>query len=364
MNNTHHLFNSLKIKNVTIKNRTALAPMTRISTRGDGIPTEKMAQYYRRFAEGGFGLIITEGTYTDKHYAQAYPNQPGITCEKQRKGWEAVVKSTKKAGGKIILQLMHAGALSQHLSNTRSASAVPPIGSMMAGYSEKSGAFPTPHAMNGAEIDQAIEGFAKSAQRAEEAGFDGVEIHGANGYLIDQFLSDYTNQREDMYGGDIQSRSHFLIETITNIRLVASPDFLVGVRVSQGKINDASYRWPGGVKDAEYLFPNIESAGADYIHFASAGKGFEHGSHTSDGVSLPQLAKLLCHIPVIANGSLHEHQEYSRIITERHADMIAIGKCALVNPDWPIKVEKNMNLEKFPEDFFRNGVSLNNTGGY
>ncbi len=352
------ILKGMAVNQLQLNNRVVVAPMTRVSTRGDGVPTEQMEKYYRRYAEGGFGLTITEGTYTDRSFSQAYPNQPGITNAQQQKGWENIVHSTHQAGGKIILQLMHAGALSQHLSNTRSASPVQPMRHMLEGYSNKHGRFPLPQAMNLSEIDDVISGFSSSAMRAEEAGFDGVEVHAANGYLLDQFLTDYTNDREDQYGGSVENRCRLSAQIIASIKRSVSSHFIVGVRVSQGKVNDFDYVWLNGINDGKIIFSSLKNAGADYIHFASEGKGFDHGCLTRNGESLPKLARELTGLPVIANGGLDNSSEATRILEDGHADLIALGTGALANPDWPERLKANDDISLFNPDMFTVGVTV------
>jgi 2,4-dienoyl-CoA reductase-like NADH-dependent reductase (Old Yellow Enzyme family) len=352
------LFETTAIKQLQLNNKLVVAPMTRVSTYGDGVATTQMKDYYRRYAEGGFGLTITEGVYTDRLFSQAYPNQPGISNAQQQTAWQAVARASHQAGGKIILQLMHGGALSQHLSNTRSASSIQPMRHMLQGYSKKQGRFPLPHAMNLAEIDDVISGFCDSAKRAEDAGFDGVEVHAANGYLLDQFITDYSNDREDQYGGSVENRCRLSSEIITAIQRVVSCDFAVGIRVSQGKVNDFDYTWPNGVDDAKIIFMSLKNAGADYLHFASEGKGFNHGSLTKDGQSLPKLARDLSSLTVIANGGLDNPSEARRIIADGHADLIALGSGALANPDWPIRLRAEDQLKPFNPEMFSLGVTV------
>lgn len=349
---------SVVVNQLRLNNRVVVAPMTRVSTRGDGVPTAQMEKYYRRYSEGGFGLVITEGAYTDRSFAQAYPNQPGMTNEQQLNGWKKIVHATHEAGGRIILQLMHAGALSQHLSNTRSASSIQPLRRMLEGYSKKQGRFPVPQAMNLSDIDDAIRGFSESAARAEEAGFDGVEIHAANGYLLDQFLTEYTNEREDQYGGSVENRCRLSAEVTAAVKKSVSGQFIVGVRVSQGKVNDFDYVWPNGVEEGEIIFNSLKYAGADYIHFASEGKGFDHGCLTREGQSLPKLARAITGLPVIANGGLDNPSEANRILAGGHADLIALGTGALANPDWPVRFKDRDDMTRFNPEMFTYGVTV------
>jgi 2,4-dienoyl-CoA reductase-like NADH-dependent reductase (Old Yellow Enzyme family) len=160
-----------------------------------------MSDYYAAFADGGFGLVVTEGLYTDKAYSQGYLFQPGLSDEAQGSGWRPIVERVHAHGARMIAQLMHAGALSQekaYRTSTRGPSAVRPKGQQMAFY-RGTGEYPLPVAMSAVEISEAVGGFAKAAVLAKEAGFDGVEVHGANGYLLDQFLSEGVNLRDDRY---------------------------------------------------------------------------------------------------------------------------------------------------------------------
>jgi 2,4-dienoyl-CoA reductase-like NADH-dependent reductase (Old Yellow Enzyme family) len=269
-----------------------------------------------------------------------------------------VVEAVKRHDGRILLQLMHAGALSQHLSNTRAPSRITPMRSMLNGYSRKQGQYPTPHAMNLSEIDQVKAGYLAAATAAEEAGFDGVEIHAANGYLLDQFITEYTNIREDSYGGSVENRIRLCGDIIRDIRHQQGDDFLISVRLSQGKVNDFNYLWGGGCDDGNVIFRAVDDAGASCIHFASEGKGFDHGCLTRERESLPRLARESTGLPVIANGGLHVPEEAARILRDGHADLIALGTGALANPDWPLRLAKGQDMHTFSADFFRNGVNL------
>ena len=218
--------------------------------------------------------------------------------------------------------------------------------------------YPTPQAMNLAEIDAAIEGFALSAKRAEDAGFHGVEIHAANGYLLDQFLTDYTNQREDAYGGSIENRVRLTCEVIAAVKSVTASGFIVGVRLSQGKVNDFDYLWPGGVNDAKIIFREIARVRPSYIHFASEGKGFEHGCFTRDGQSIARIGRELTGIPMIANGGMHSPQLAEQTLSEGHADLVSLGTGALANPSWPVLIKNELPLQAFSPSLFNDGVRI------
>lgn len=348
-----HLFDRFALAGLELKNRIAVAPMTRTSASREGIPNEAMLNYYTRYAEGDFGLIISEGTYTDKAYSQGYEGQPGITDEAQIGGWRKITEAAHRAGARMFCQLMHAGALSQgniHREETVAPSAVRPVGEQLTFYGG-SGPYPLPREMTLGEIAEAIAGFAAAAVNARDAGFDGVEIHGANGYLLDQFLTTYTNQRTDEYGGGVGRRIVFAARVIQAVRKAVGPDFPVGIRLSQSKVNDYDYKWPGGEHDAQIIFGATAEASADFIHVTEY--QVFRPAFSDEGPTLAALAKNCGRLPVIANGGVNDPGLAEELIARGEMDVIAIGKAALANKDWPQKVASGRPLEEFrPEAFF------------
>ncbi len=230
---TSALFAPIVINGHTVKNRLSVAPMTRITATEDGRATETMTRYYERFARGGFGAVITEGIYTDQAFSQGYVHQPGMTDEVQANAWKPVVSGIKAHGALAIAQLMHAGAISQSnrfRDTTVGPSAIQPKGEQMAFYHGK-GRYAVPAAISDEQIADVVTGFAESAARAIEiAGFDAIEIHGANGYLLDQFLTDYANTRSDRWGGTTQNRVRLILETLKAVREKVGAEVPVGVR--------------------------------------------------------------------------------------------------------------------------------------
>ncbi|MFC4375516.1 NADH:flavin oxidoreductase [Nocardia halotolerans] len=330
-----------------LRNRFAVAPMTRVSATPDGVPTTQMAEYYREYAAGGFGLIVTEGIYTDATHSQGYFNQPGLVTPEQLSGWRAVTDSVHEAGAAIVAQLMHAGAISQGNSfgfETVGPSAVAPRGQMMVDYGGAGGAWSAPREMTAADLDQAVAGFVAAAVNARDAGFDGVEIHGANGYLLDQFLTDYTNLRTDEYGGSVRNRIRLTARVLAAVR-DAVGDFPVGVRLSQTKVNDFTYRWPGGEADARIVFEALREA--SYLHIASEGRDFIETARFPSGATITGLARELTGRPVIANGGMHDLNQAADVLTGGHADVLSVGRGALANPDLPRRVESGAPLDPF-----------------
>ncbi|HET7579091.1 MAG TPA: NADH:flavin oxidoreductase [Bacillales bacterium] len=340
------LFQDFTLNGLTLKNGIAVSPMTRTSGTEDGQVTDQIINYYERYAKGGFSLIFTEGLYLDESYSQGYYNQPGIANSKQMEGWRKVVDAVHKHDAAIFAQLMHAGALSQgnHYTETRIApSAVQPKGEQLEMYGGH-GKFPVPEEITVQQIRQAVEAFADSAVRAKRAGFDGIEIHGANGYIIDQFLTDYTNQRTDEYGGTLTKRLRFAKEVIHAVRDAVGPDYPVSIRLSQGKVNDFTHKWESGEADATVIFEAIAEAGVDFIHvteYDATQPAFGAGQ------TLAALAKKYGRLPVIANGNLEEPDKAEQLVASGNADVITLGKGALANPDWPNRIKEGLPLEDF-----------------
>jgi 2,4-dienoyl-CoA reductase-like NADH-dependent reductase (Old Yellow Enzyme family) len=321
---------------LALANRLAVAPMTRVTATPEGLPTERMVEYYRGFAKGGFALVFSEGIYPDKAYSQGYLNQPGLADDDQARAWQAVTSAVHAEGAKIAAQLMHAGALSQgnrHRDNRVGPSAIRPKGEQMPFY-YGNGFYAVPEEMTESQIEDAIGGFAASAKRAVDvAGFDAVEIHGANGYLLDQFLTEYSNQRTDRWGGNVTHRVRLLVETIRRVKRAVGAKAPVGIRISQGKVNDFHAKWAGAEVDAAIIFSSLADAGVDFIHvteFEAWRPAFEAGT-----ASLATLAKTYApDVTIIANGSLHDIDRATQMLRSG-VDVIALGRGALANPDLP-----------------------------
>ena len=344
------LLSPFRLGTLALRNRVAVASMTRVSATADGLATGRMAKYYRAFAEGGFGLVITEGIYTDKAFAQGYLHQPGLADDAQETAWRRVVANVHASGSKIIARLMHAGALSQgntHHAGTVGPSAVLPKGAQMANF-RGSGPYRMPEEISPGDIAWAVGGFATAAVRARDAGFDGVEVHGANGYLLDQFLTEGVNLRTDAYGGSATARVRLMAETVSAVRAAVGPGILVGVRVSQTKVNDHTHGWLGRVDKARTVFQALAASRADYIHTT------EHEAwrpaFKDGGLSLAALARKYGGLPVIANGALHDPIRAAAMLDAGETDMIALARGALADVDWPDRICDGRPLQEFDRD--------------
>jgi len=340
------LFTPVRIGPLRLENRLSVAPMTRVSASEQGTPTDRMRDYYTAFARGGFGLVITEGIYTDREYSQGYLFQPGLTDDLQQRAWARIVESVHAHGAKIFAQLMHAGALSQgnrFRDRTAGPSPVEPKGEQLPFYRGQ-GRYGTPVPMDQAQIDAAVEGFARAAERAFAAGFDGVEVHAANGYLIDQFITRHSNRRNDGYGGGTANRLRLLEQVVAAIRQRVAGNRVVGVRISQGKVNDFHHKWEQGLDDAKAIFGALRELPLDYVHTTE----FEAWQPAfGAGRSLAALAGEFTGLPVIANGSLHQPQRASAMVASSDASLVSLGRGALTHADWPRRVDEGREVLEF-----------------
>lgn len=355
------LFDNVTLHHHKLANRLAVAPMTRRSASPEGIPTEVMADYYQDFAKGGFSLIITEGTYTDADFSQSDINQPGIVQEAQVAGWKKVVEKVHDYGALFICQLMHGGALSQYSEATIGPSAVRPVGIRATEAGGLKGQFPVPREMTAKDFEMVKAGYVDSARRAVKAGFDGIEIHAANGYLFDQFITGHTNLRLDNYGGSVRNRLRFLMEVFAAIKDAVPSDFIIGIRLSESKVNDLPYRWPGGSATADKIFTILSEIDPAYYHIAAEGGRWERECLYPDGRSSTGIAKLLTGVPIIANGGMHDINLAESLLNSNQADLISIGRAALANPNWPNLVAAGKPVIPFFKELIKPSLTLEHT---
>ena len=360
MSNFSQLFTETKISTLKLRNRLVVAPMTRVSATPNGIPTEIMREHYEDYAKGGWGLIITEGTYIDEQYSQGYRNQPGIANKRHIDSWRKIVEAVHKTNTPIFLQLIHAGGLIQE--NIYNKYAIAPsktelLGKMLPHYYGE-GKFPIPMEITKHQILETIKNFSLAAKNAMEAGFDGVEIHGANGYLLDQFLTLFSNQRDDEYGGNIENRIRFHCEVLESILDTVKGKIPVGMRISQTKVNNFEYEWPGGEQDAAFIFKKMKSIGPNYLHI-STHKGLEPVWQTENNLSF--YAKKYFEGKVIACGGLHVPEKAENLLKNKEADLAAVGKGAIANPNLPKDIQLGRSINEFVPEMIRPLATIENT---
>ena len=337
---TEALFTPVSINRLRLPNRIVMAPMTRAASPG-GIPGPDVAAYYRRRAEGGVGLIVTEGTWIP-HPAAGFTSQvPRFFGEDALAGWRRVSVEVHAAGGRIFPQLWHVGACLS--MNETLGPDVLPVGP--SGVGRPAG---TPsRAMTEADIEAVVEAYAQAAEHARTLGFDGIEIHAAHGYLIDQFFNPATNHRTDAYGGDITGRTRFGAEVVRAIRRRTAPDFPIVLRYSQWKLHDYAAKplaSPGEL--AQFLAPLVD-AGVDA--FDCSTRRYWEPEFEGSPLNLAGWTKKLTGLPTITVGSVTLTNELmsglpqadttgiddllDRLAREEF-DLVAVGRALLANPSW------------------------------
>lgn len=303
-----------------LPNRVVMAPMTRSRAEADGNPTELMESYYEQRA--GAGLIITEGVIVSPQ-GRGYPNTPGIFTDEQAARWARIVAAVHRADGRIFAQLWHVGRTSHPSLQPDgalpvSASAIAPEGQ----FYSADGMMPyvTPRALETEEVRGVVDDFRRAAELARRAGFDGVEIHGANGYLIDQFLRDGTNHRTDRYGGPVQNRTRFMLEVVEAVCGVFGAD-RVGVRLSP------LYALQG-MRDS--------APQATFVHAAAAlrafGLAYLHVVELGSGPFDWQALRTAFGGRYVANGG-YDRERAEAVIDAGQADLVAFGTPFIANPD-------------------------------
>ncbi|MEL7042544.1 MAG: NADH:flavin oxidoreductase [Pseudomonadota bacterium] len=355
---TEKLFQPTNIRSLELRNRVVMAPMTRQLSPGN-FPNEDVIEYYVRRAEGGTGLIISEGTCVDHPASNGYPDVPYFYGEKALKGWKVITEKIHQHGCAFFPQLWHVGAMRETGSQPDpKIEAVSPSGLIAPGVRHG-------RTMTLKDIEDVIGAFGRAARSAADIETDGVEIHGAHGYLIDQFFWEGSNHRMDKYGGGLVERSRFASEIITEVRRNLNVEQVLSFRMSQWKQQEFQARLAQSPKELEALLMPLVSAGVDVFH-CSTRRFWEPEFEESD-LNLAGWVKKITGKPTITVGSvgldaayiesdkktgvvqiedLTEVANFQSLdrLTERLSreefDLVAVGRAMLANPDWANKVKQ------------------------
>ena len=342
------LFAPLSVGDIDVPNRVFMAPLTRNRAQADGTPAEMAVEYYRQRA--GAGLIISEATQISA-MGKGYLDTPGIHEEAHVEAWKKITDAVHDAGGHIVLQLWHVGRISHSSLLPDGAAPLAPSAIKAEAMTFTANGFePTsaPEAMTLDDIRRTIDDYANAAANAIKAGFDGVEIHGANGYLINQFIADGSNTREDDYGGSIENRLRFLRE-VTEAVTSTIPAGRTGIRLSPyGKVNDLKERDPQATFSA--AIAELNRFDLAYLHFVE-----RFGPETSEGemAALAQLAREWNGL-FIPNGRFSA-EEAANWIEGGKADAVSFGKPFISNPDLPARFAAGVGLNPWHDDTFYGG---------
>jgi 2,4-dienoyl-CoA reductase-like NADH-dependent reductase (Old Yellow Enzyme family) len=341
------LFRPFQARNFELPNRIVMAPMTRSFSPG-GIPGANVAEYYEKRAADGVGLILTEGTLIERPAAGNEPDVPKFYGAEALAGWAEVVKRVHGAGGKIWPQLWHVGAL----RNPAVKWAPPTPLESPSGISRPGK--PSGLAMTEADVADTINAFANAAASAQVLGFDGIELHGAHGYLIDQFFWAGSNERTDQWGGaSIGQRTRFAAEVIRAVRAAVGPGFPIGIRLSQWKQQDFPARLASSPEELSQWLAPLVDAGADVLHCSQ--RRFWEPEFEGSALNFAGWAKKLTGLPAITVGSIGLSGEFVasysgeasqpaslddlvRRLDQEEFDLVAVGRAILADPHWVSKV--------------------------
>lgn len=336
MSNTDALLSAGKLGGIDIGNRVVMAPMTRNRANADGTPNDIMRDYYTQRASAG--LIVAEGTWPVAA-GQAYNRQPGIETSKHIKGWRAITDSVHRAGGKIVLQIMHAGRIGSHHIKGTGVATVAPSAIQARGqvHTDSAGMQPydTPIALSTEQVWQVIEEHRQASVNALEAGFDGVELHCTSGYLPMQFLCSDSNQREDEFGGSAKGRAKFAEECLRAMAMVFGAD-RVGLRMNPGNcFNDTNDEYPEQSHIA--LLESIANLGMGYLHMMRS---------PTESIDAFKIGREAYAGSLILNDSF-DASTASSAISSGQADAVSFARHYIANPDFVKRIADKVPLTRF-----------------
>lgn len=342
------LYSGFSASSLELRNRFVMAPMTRENSPG-GIPTANNVEYYRARAAGGVGMIITEGTLVRAPAAGSSASMPHMYGEESAAGWRSVVEAVHGEDAAIVSQLMHMGVMRGDEPEFRpEVSTVGPSGIGIHGE-------PIGRALTLPDMDAIKDAYVESAKLASDLGFDGVEIHGGHGMVLDTFIWDQTNRREDAYGGSLRNRVRFPVEVVTAVREVLGPDFPISYRFSQWKVGRYDAAVASDPAELEQILCSLAEAGVDIFHLSTRRfwlPAFPSENSADRHMGLSGWAKKLTGLPTIMVGSVgvdhpfvgdeaadnRSRDEKLRLVVEKFErgefDLLALGRPLLADPEW------------------------------
>jgi 2,4-dienoyl-CoA reductase-like NADH-dependent reductase (Old Yellow Enzyme family) len=339
------VFSPFQLKGFTLKNRLGVAPMTRMSSPGDSIPRRDVLDFLVRRAQNGAALVYTEAIVTDYESAQGYPGQARLVTQRQIEAWRPVVEAIRAAGAVAVMQMFHCGRIAWPEINPAGriiapSPLIPRDINVLTGQP-----YQLPDAMSQFDIDHVIVGFVETARGAVAAGFDGIEIHAAHGYLISQFLSSYTNQRTDGYGGSVANRLRFLQEIIRAVAQVIPADRLLLVRLSDWGVTDMDISLFGTKEEYQEIITALSGEPIDAISVSAY--DYKHlAFNTSQNMA--QITREVTSLPIMICGKIHDRATAADALKD--ADIALSAKSFLLNPNWVEDVRQGRALPLYKSE--------------
>lgn len=336
------IFSPFRLGPFTLKNRLGVAPMTRMSAGPESIPRQDVLDFLVRRAENGAALVFTEAIVTDYESAQGYPGQSRILNQPQIDAWKRVTDAIRAHGAVSVMQMFHCGRMAWPEINPARRSIAPSAVTPRQDNPLTGKPYPVPEAMSRFDIEHVVNGFVETAKGAVTAGFDGVEVHGAHGYLINQFLSSHSNRREDEYGGPLANRFRLAREIIRAVRGVMPRDRLLTLRISNWGIADMEVSLFRDAREWEELVDLIDAEPIDALSVSTydfQAKAFGT-DRTMSGLTRSRTTK-----PLMICGKIHDRGTVRKALAE--ADIALSGKSMLLNPDFVDHVRQGRDMPPF-----------------
>ncbi len=340
------LFSPFYIKNHVVKNRIGVAPMTRMSSIKDSVPRQDVLDFLVRRAENGAAIVYTEAIVTDYEGAQGYPGQARMLTQRQIDAWKPVVKAIQDKGAIAIMQMFHCGRMAWQEVNPANRVVAPSPIPPKQDNPLTGKPYPVPDEMTRFDIDHVITGFVETAKGAVEAGFDGIEIHGAHGYLINNFLSSYSNQRTDEYGGTVENRFRFSNEVIQAVHKVVPEDRLLIFRISNWGVADMEVSLFKNKDEWQELIKLLSKEPIDAISVSTyLYKDKAFGTERN----MAQITREVTDLPIMICGQIYDRTSAEDALTD--ADIVLSAKSMLLNPNWveDVRLGKELLLYKSEE---------------
>jgi 2,4-dienoyl-CoA reductase-like NADH-dependent reductase (Old Yellow Enzyme family) len=323
------LFSPFSINGFKLKNRIGVAPMTRMSSPGDSIPRQDVLDFLVRRAQNGAAIVYTEAIVTDYESAQGYPGQARLTTQRQIDAWKPVVKAIQEEGAIAIMQMFHCGRMAWPEINPAGRVIAPSAISPKQDNPMTGSPYPVPDAMTQFDIDHVIKGFAETARGAVEAGFDGIEIHGAHGYLINSFLSTYSNHRTDSYGGSVENRFRFAHEVIEAVRKAVPRERLLLFRISNWGVADMEVSLFESKDEWQQMIRLLSAEPIDAISVSTY--SYSEKAFGTDQ-NMAQITREVTDLPIMICGRIYDRASAEDAL--KHADIVLSAKSMLLNPNW------------------------------
>ncbi|NOQ42700.1 MAG: NADH-dependent flavin oxidoreductase [Desulfuromusa sp.] len=339
------LFTEFNLKNFKLRNRIGVAAMTRMSAAEDGIPRQDVFDFLVRRAKNGASIIHTEAIVTDYESAQGYPGQARMLTQRQIEAWKPVVEKIHNEGAIAIMQMFHCGRMAWPEVNPANRTIAPTSITPTHDNPLTGAPYPAPDSMSPFDIEHIITGFVETAKGAVVAGFDGIEIHGAHGYLISQFLSSYSNQRTDKYGGSVENRYRFAHEVIQAVNEAIPADRLLTFRISNWGIADMEVSLFDSEKEYQKIISLLSEEPIDAISVSTY--DFRQKVFDTDK-NMAQLTREVTELPVMICGGIFDRITADEALED--ADIILSGKSLLLNPGWVVDIRVNKTMEPYPSE--------------